>query len=435
MRVPYHWTITFMGAEVRAVISRFIADKRGHFAVITGMLLTPLAIGMALGSEFSRAVNFQAEMQNAVDSAVLAAVVHSPDLAERKAYAQKYIEQNISQDYFETSIQPTYPTTTDGSFAMSVNLSLPVMFGQVLGYPNVPVNAKAAAIPGVSPGPPICMLIKQPNGESMKVNSGAKLKMTGCELQVASTGTNAFIGNNGGHYNADRICVAGTSIDRGSSSTKPTDGCATTPDPFAGLITTPPNPTTCDFNNVVIQSSGKKTIQIGKTTGTTVWCGNINFQGNGNLTYNFQPGLHICKDCKFNVNSNIDITGNEVAFYFMGTNAGWTWNGNSGFDLRADGDGDKTGAQFAGILMYAAATVGNSAFHLNAGSKGYSEGLIYLPNHSLFIKGKTQSGGAKNTIVVRDTILDNGSDLEFQAYPGRTFYATGGTAGPPRLLY
>ena len=80
-------------------LSHFFADRRGAVAIITALALIPLLLATGGAIDFGRITVMRSELQQAVDSAALAAVAQTPprkkhgacprdSLAPRKASGQ-----------------------------------------------------------------------------------------------------------------------------------------------------------------------------------------------------------------------------------------------------------------------------------------------------------------------------------------------------------
>ena len=137
-------------AVARSIMRRFSTCRRGSTAVIFAFSLVPLAAAIGAAIDYSLAYRIRAELQNAVDSAVIAG-------AQRRAVAggdptdlvALKIAKNFTQKH--DGITPAIDTRVrpDGSVISTVSLTLPTHFLSIVGIENVEIEVESEARFGI----------------------------------------------------------------------------------------------------------------------------------------------------------------------------------------------------------------------------------------------------------------------------------------------
>lgn len=139
-----------MSVCVKRASARFLSDIHGGITAFTIMvfLLMVLAVGMAV--DFMRHETSRAELQNAVDRGILAAAALNQSLDSETTVRAYLKSSNFIPDAYNLSVVPT--TTPDGFTKLTATASydLPTSFLKLAGINTLSVQAKGAAIEGVS---------------------------------------------------------------------------------------------------------------------------------------------------------------------------------------------------------------------------------------------------------------------------------------------
>jgi Flp pilus assembly protein TadG len=196
--------------KVMTVLQRFARCTDGNLSLLFGLALVPSLAAAGAGVDYSRTSGNRAQLQAALDAAVLAGVTAQP--GQQVSTAQTVFQSNIAAGVQVTSRQ--FQLASDGTLNGDATASVSLRFGAFLGRSTSTVAATSAARMGpattqqvtiivpVPPTPPqvsgACILVLDPSGtQSLLVNSGAELRAPDCEVHVKSTAQPAAIFNSG----------------------------------------------------------------------------------------------------------------------------------------------------------------------------------------------------------------------------------------------
>src|SRR5262249_6928848 len=124
-------------AAFEHLVRRFIRQTKGAVLPTFTLALIPIMAAIGAALDFSRANNLRAELQAALDSAVLAGA--KDDTANWA---------NVALDVFNGTFQPkagsvaspTFTLNADGTFSGSAQGSIPTSVLGVMGVSAIPVN-------------------------------------------------------------------------------------------------------------------------------------------------------------------------------------------------------------------------------------------------------------------------------------------------------
>ena len=120
----------------------FVADKRGNFAILTAVLAVPMLFAAGYMIDVSTITRTKAELQQALDSAVLAAAREGKDISTTEAndIAKSFLAGNfnLASTKFELDKDGTH-------FKLSAQTTAKLAFGGLLGYSSWPIAAAATA--------------------------------------------------------------------------------------------------------------------------------------------------------------------------------------------------------------------------------------------------------------------------------------------------
>jgi Flp pilus assembly protein TadG len=100
--------------SLRSAMRRLVRDERGNFAIMGALAAVPLLLATGGAIDYSMMYSAKLKVQNAVDSAALAAAKQysvDPDPARLAAYAENYFRSNVS-DLYRTTATLTYEGTS-----------------------------------------------------------------------------------------------------------------------------------------------------------------------------------------------------------------------------------------------------------------------------------------------------------------------------------
>lgn len=376
----------------------FVRDDRGSVAVIFAMALVGMLVVAGMGIDYGRKVALETEMQQALDSAVLAAVQF--DIEKRDEGARKFFDAGMGSGRAE-NLHVSFTSEGADKVSGSARAELRTTLTGLLGVSTLAVTTTAVA--EASGSSQVCVLaLSKTASQQLLFNSGAHIEAPTCEVHGKSTASPAAIFNAGTALNTARICLAGSSIiDNGGSHPNLQTKCAAASDPFAGTL---PNPvsTACTFNNGNY-NGGNVTLSPG------VYCGWFNFNSAPNVT--FLPGLYVIKNGGWNVNGGM-WRGDGVTFHYADTSK---IQFNSAVDVKMTPPSSGT---YANIMMYEAPNLATSQFVFNDAKDMQMGGLIYLPSRDVTFNSGSKLTTKSFTLVVNTLILNQTNWELTPAIPG-----------------
>ncbi|MDX2158583.1 MAG: pilus assembly protein TadG-related protein [Hyphomicrobiaceae bacterium] len=127
------------------VISRFQRDDGGHVAITFAMCAVPIFAMMGLAVDYGQAVSARARLQNAADTAALAAVrMKDATESERIAQAQKLFSANLAGDSYLASVSPTITVQGD-SVKVVANAAVGTAFANIVGVSELDISTESNA--------------------------------------------------------------------------------------------------------------------------------------------------------------------------------------------------------------------------------------------------------------------------------------------------
>ncbi len=399
------------------LLRRFGRDLQGTTAMIFGLSLVPLTIGVGVVVDYTGSSNLKLQLQHAADTAALAAAG-----AVDKTEAQR---RTLGETIFAVNYKSSPAVSPNVSFGadrvtVTVNASRPTTFMQLAGIASIDVAVTSVAAHSLTPNE-ACVLALDPSGnKSIWLDSNAEITAPNCNVHANSSHNNALHAASNSQLTSQENCVVGGYSGGGSHySPDPTTGCPVIPDPLAGVVA--PDTSGCDQNDFEVDEEDDDPVSVD----AGVYCGGITVKGDSVLTFN--PGTYVIKDGEMYIDSNSRISGTGVSFYFTGTDATIFFDSNTQIDLVAPSIGDQ-----AGILFFEdrnAPLLQEHRFFSNSVSR--LEGAIYLSRGLLWIDSNSQIGASSafTTIVARRLRVDSNAQLVVNADYGATSVPVLGVGG------
>jgi hypothetical protein len=333
--------------DLRAWIVRYLRDARGAVSPILVVSLVPIIGALGMGAEGTNWWLTQRMLQNAADTAVIAAATNggtvcsggvtacgassytgncsaSPGDFDCEAVAAANGE-GIANGAGNVSIYPQYltsgcPGSLSSCYKVTITKSLPIHLLGIVGYrgTNGAQLVASAAIGGVKVATvPDCILSVATGGNGITTDGSPNVNLEGCSIQSNSsangtgTGQNKYAGACNGHnLNADNF----------SSPSSPAgdNGCANAaiptaavPDPYLALDTAANVPTdSCGGAYSQENKSGGGLPTSNTLSGNVTWGASKAFCGDvvlsGNVTINSSTTVYI-------YNGRLDLAGNTLA--------------------------------------------------------------------------------------------------------------------------
>jgi len=391
---------------LKPLVSRFVHQTKA--AVLPTFTLTLIPIMAAIGAavDFSRASNLRAELQSALDAAVLAG-------AKDDTASWADVAANVFNGTFQPKAgsagSPTFTLNADGTFVGRATGSIPTSVLGVVGVSMIPVNASSSVmVAPTSPNEQYCMLALNLTAKpavQVTGNGSITINAPNCVLQVNSNANPAVdLTGNASIKSSDNCFVGGSrAVGNSTISPPPLAVCKTVPDPFVNWQKPTVGP--CQYTNYKLSGAQTVTLKAG------VYCGGMTFSGPVNVT--FVPDdtgntTFIIKDGVI-TESGGKFTGNGVTFFLTGQGAQINLSGQADWHLVAP-----TTGPFAGFVIFLdpSGPSGPAASwsQLAGQSELYFEGVIYLPKQQVSIVGTaTAFAPSPWTSFIADTIQISGN--------------------------
>ena len=394
------------------MIVAMLRCRSGNFAISFAVLI-PVLLGLSGGAlDFMIYTNQIKRMQNAADTAVLAAAKESSlkgwSALQAQAIAQSYVDENLrdigaaapSSSMAKTSGAFTTITTLDQA-AKTVNVEIqmneyPYFF---LGYfrhdPQIAVASKAS----VSGEMNICVIgLDKSSSETVSLSGAAKLTSPKCAIFSNSMAKDGLAAKDFSVLTSDYNCSAGGYGGASKNySTQPTPDCTPVADPLAARSI--PTPTSCDYTNKTISAF----VAILKPG---VYCGGINISLNANVL--FSPGTYVIKNGDLKSTLGGITAGKGVTFFFTGEGSKFNFAPTTTIAFSAPETGP-----YAGILFYQDPKMINTViYEVSSSSAGLLLGTIYLPNGVFKVHARNKIGDQSAYTVIVARKLDIGATAE-----------------------
>lgn len=393
---------------------QFCRDQSGSYLII-GALSTPFLIGAAaLGTEAGYWMHQQQKMQDAADSAVMAAATYygpnptapagmnnaATSVTTTYGFVPSALGQGPSSGTSTITVSepPADGPSTGKIGAVEVTISRPYprMLSALFGQTPVTIAARAVAKTKGGYG---CVLSLDPTiAASAAVQGTPNIALQNCSLYDDSSNATAVSGGGSATLSALSIGVVGGIT--GAANFTATEGIWTgqpsTPDPYADVNI--PATGGCDYHNYSTKKNDKMN--------PGVYCNGIHF--NGGTTATLADGTYYFEGNSFLVDGGATLKGDHVTLIFTSGNGNTypniTINGGSTMNL-----GPPNSGPLSGIVMYADRnTPVGTPEKLDGGSGMNLTGAVYLPTGYVDWSG----GNATSTTctqVIGDTVTFSGN--------------------------
>jgi len=414
------------------------ADERGVTAIIVG-LVAALVIGIVgLGIDVVGWYRTDREMQNAADSAAVAAAVNgtSSYQSEAKAVAAQPAYDDGSTGVHVTASDQTCPNTATEGNCVNVTVEMdtaPQFFSQVVGFPAPPLSSTA-----IASGARVhqyCLLALAGDGKSPAIlaNGSNNANLTGCSIMSNTSATchgHNLLATYGDAHGTDTNC----GNDEHSNVPKVSD-------PYSYLASSiPANP--CKASDYSWESkkaatknqwSNANPITVGSpptTANNGIVCGDLQLidSGSGNpvtVSTASTGSVLVIEDGQLDLNGLTlqTASGSALTIIFSGdltdTHTKYpTDNSSTGkgvLNIQAP-----TSGTWSGVAIYQDPNLPDLGGDLDVYYTGYQPawdvtGLIYMPHASATFKGavnKSSYGASCFVLVVDNVTIDGTANIE-----------------------
>lgn len=392
-----------MSSLLRLLAYKFSRATRGNVTIIFALSFVGLIIAAGGATDLHSAFSTRADMQDALDAAVIAGVRASSDQMSPVASAtfNENVKANVRDDVSQTysvsssSSSNTSATVVETTMRGTAKATSSTYFLKLIGVSHIDltVSSAAAGTKTLATTATPCIYILDPSGsQAMLVNSGAKVTAPNCEVDIKSTGNPAGMFNSGSSLNFKKVCVQGSQVTQNSTTVANLQlNCTTQNDPYSGNTPTPDS-STCTYSN---GNYNDATVSLSPG----VYCGWFNFNSSS-AKVTLAPGVYVIKSGGWNVNGGT-WTGSGVTFYFADTSK---IQFNSGISATLSAP---TSGTYKNLLFYEASGLSKSDFIFNDSVANNLTGVIWLPSRTVTWNASSGVASDSLTMVVWRIILNN----------------------------
>lgn len=412
--------------------SGILADSRGNVMLLSAISL-PVLVGFAgLAIEGGNWYQARRQMQNAADSAAIAAATNNTAVRyahEAKAVASQYGFTD-GVNHTTVTVTNTAPCPSGGStcYGVAISRNIPLVFSRLVGYDGsigigsrraITLTSRAVAN-RMAVQREYCILALNNIGTALTANGAPNADLNGCNVM-----SNANATCNGSDLDALIGDAAG--INNGCGNTQ-NSNVPILADPYSSKATNIPTDTCGSYpqanltaNEKFVQSANGATTISGSysTTGNWVVCGDLVLTGNVTLTGSSVAIIIYNGRLLTNSYTILTASGAGATIIFAGTSSSYAHVPltTGTIDIKAP-----TSGVWKGVALYQDPNMSLSS-NLDidyAGSNPKTpvwniSGIVYLPKSNVQFSGvvnKASNGNACLVLVIF-TLLVNGNGTMF----------------------
>jgi Flp pilus assembly protein TadG len=376
---------------------RFRSNEHGGIAMIVGLALPVLVGSAAAALEYANLASRRTALQKAADTAALAAarelaVAVADDVrivSVAKAVALAALANG--KDAGTSARVEAQVLDQRSVVAVEVTETVASLMGKVMALPTTELHGRATARRMGSTK--ICVIgLETASNDTIRLDSNAKLTANGCAIYSNSSSSRGVRSESNAVVSSTQlICSSGGFVGGTSNySGKRRTDCPITPDPMESR----PKPIVdnfCNYTNKKIEADGTYTLNPG------TYCKGLFIGASAKVTFN--PGLYVMKDGRLHLDSNAEVKGTHVGFYFSGENAYFQFTSNAKVSLSAPRDG-----AMAGILFYGDPNAETTRrYTITSNYANNLVGTIYIPQGDFVVDASNPVAdqSAWTAVVVR----------------------------------
>lgn len=411
---------------------RLLSCNNAAIGPIAALMLVPISGALAYSIELGSWNYMQRSMQNAADSAALAAATNNNASlmgsdpyyrVEARAAAKRFGFTDGNSNTTVTADRVSCPAGTVSGvtcYSATISTKFPLLFSKVVGFNGdttygsgrgqsilaMAVATTAGGSTGTLTSPCIWTFV------DLRTTGSPDADLTGCS--VLSNGTMTCTGN-------------GLKADYAIAATKPSGRCAANDAndlPVGGSVTIPPDPYASLASNIPTAGCSTSPPTKNNVSQTLlVYCGGLSLTGNYTIT---SPNtVIVVKDGPLNMNGNTLSTaaGASATIILAGSNAGITGKSNDQGILNIQAPDKNSGSVWKGVAIYQdpnAAMVDTTLAGAKNNQAWTITGLVYLPKSNVTIKGAVNhfAGAPTCMVLVANSATVNGTGSILQAPTG-----------------
>jgi Flp pilus assembly protein TadG len=382
------------------LLRRFDADEGGN-VIITAAILLPILIGaVGMGVSYSMGNSTRNDMQNALDSSVLAGVIASNSGGDPIGTATTVFQSNLTAwaKSNASGINPSFNWSnsilTGEASGTATNL-----FGGVIGTKTYTVTVNSAATSSTTP---LCVLgLNGLDNGSFDINGSKASFNATCAVQSNTTSSSGMTAEGKPTANAKKFGVTGGH--KGDIfSPAPADGSPKIADPYASLPF--PSHDACGKGGNGLDIKDDTTLSPG------TFCGGIHIFATAHVT--LQPGIYVMVDGPFWTDGSAVVTGDQVMIAFTGKGSTIQLWGDSQMTLTSPVSGTYMNMQFMQDTSDSSthglwASIGGNT---SSNSKLQYDGVAYFPDQNFWTFGNASiNANSPSLAIVADKIWTQGS--------------------------
>jgi hypothetical protein len=395
----------------RTIFVRFREAREGQVAVVFALSLLPILSFVGASVDYSRANGIRANIQQALDAAVLAGA--SNGSSDWQSAALSVFNVNLSAQGVSVG-SPTF-SINNSHYLGSVSASIPTTYLGVIGLNTIQVSANSAAASGS--GSDNSCIFTLDAGQSaddvgLTLNGAPKLNLSNCSIR-----SNTSMRCNGHDGSALISYAAGTAS--GCSNQKSSAAIPDVYAPLAANISKICGMTTAGGTWSVgsASPSGSAVIPVSKDAYTEYHvCGNLTLSGNGSLTGTSPTSdkIIVIENGTLILANNANVSLTRATIVLTGTNVTASSiqfpNGNGHAATLTLSPSTGVDTPWQGVSLYQDPALTNAVDESwGPGANINIDGLLYLPNAALTISGNAASGNTGCTKIVTKQFTTNGS--------------------------
>lgn len=372
--------------------------------------MIPLMAAIGVAVDYSQAANVRTKMQAAIDAAVLAGARDGTQTWNQTAVNFFNTAQFPSSASVES---PVFTGGGDETYTGKVSAKVKTNIVGFLGFSSIPVSVTAKAASGGVPDDSCLLTLDrgQPiSNVSMTFNGSPDVKLTYCALR-----SNTSMKCNGHNTNASASIAAGTA----TGCSNPRSYANPIPDVYsqtaenitklcgglAGGATWTPN----------VAPPGLKTVSTATHTEYHV-CGDLTLSGKGSLAglSSNSDSIIVIENGSLIIDDKSSISTSRTAFVLTGNNGYASSisfpNGNGKESTLALSPPTTEGNPWKGLSLYQDPSLTKSVDNdWGPGTNLVVDGIVYLPNSHVTIRGASASNISRCTKIVVNRFTLNGS--------------------------
>lgn len=409
-------SVSAFSRSLRAVVRlrltrarRLLADCRGSVATMAGLTMVPLALGVGAAVDYSRAGDARAALQAAIDSAVLAGAKDGS--AGWAQIASNTFGAVVTAKSGAAIATPSFTLSGD-RYSGTVSASVPSVFMGLAGYNTMNVTVSSAAIGGLNGGNSCILTLDRGaalSDVSLLFGGAPNITLTNCAVR-----SNTSLSCNGHDSGATASLASGTA----SSCSNAQSGVQPARDLYAPLAA---NITALCGNSttgVTWAAGGPKPSTLKTVTQASYTeyhvCGDLTVSGTGALFDDGADAVVVIENGSLNAANNATISTVRTAIILTGNGSRSSTvnfpNGNGQSATLTLSPPISEQDPWRGIALYQdPALTTNVNDNWGPGATLNADGVIYLPNASVVMRGVANSSNYQCNKFVSGSFQTNGS--------------------------